>query len=352
MELQGRYFDGSSLEPVPVQVVLDHQRLVVKSEDGRTISAYPVDYIMLLYTDRSGSRIDLGVDGLKDVRIMLNGAGVRADVGALIPKVLGPVRNDGWAASVKVSAILVGFFALLGLLVWQLERVLPYMISDGYAADLGEGLAESYSGFFGGTCSSSDGDQALQAMTTRLTADYDTRIPLMVRVTDNEMVNAFALPGGQIVLFRGLIANASSAEEVAGVLAHEIGHVKRRHALRGVTRAMGLGIIASLVSGSNVSEIAQQLVSLSFNRNMEREADEDAVIILNGAQVSLEPLAHFFDRLAHKAENDLPEFVGFLSTHPMSAERAEALRMQQSEAAPRKILSDDEWASLRNICGG
>ncbi|NVJ98925.1 MAG: M48 family metallopeptidase [Alphaproteobacteria bacterium] len=352
MRLQGRYFDGTSLDPVEVQLVFDQGRLVVKNMDGQTMSAHPAQYIVLLYADRLGHRIDLGISGMKDLRLMIEGDGVRTKLGAHIPQVLGPVRNEGWASAAKVSAFLIGFFALLGLAAWQLERVLPVLVPDRYAADLGAELADSYKDFLGGTCSTPDGDAALAAMTKRLTQAYDTRIPLVVSVSDNDMVNAFALPGGQVVLFKGLITEAGSAEEVAGVLAHEIGHVKNRHPLRGLTRAMGLGIVASLISGSNVADLTQQLVSLGFNRTMEREADTEAVTILEGADVSLEPLAGFFERLASKGEKDLPDFVSFLSTHPMSGERAETLLSHVRAGDHLPILTDEEWSALQAMCGG
>ena len=93
-------------------------------------------------------------------------------------------------------------------------------------------------------------------------------------IADRSDINAFAAPGGVVVVFSGLIRSAGSAEEVAGVLAHEVAHAELRHSLRGMVKSLGLRALVSLVigdaSGSVFTDAATRLTELRFSRDAER----------------------------------------------------------------------------------
>lgn len=174
-------------------------------------------------------------------------------------------------------------------------------------------------------------------------------------MVESKTVNAFALPGGQIVLFEGLIKKATSPEEVAGVLAHEIGHVEHRHALRRMVRAAGVGFLTSMVTGGVVSDLSQQLVVMDFSRQMEEEADDAALKALSEAGIALDGFADFFDRLAkeHGEDNSVfgdDAFETLLSTHPLSKERSARIRSHANPMNITPALSSTQWQALRNIC--
>src|SRR5262249_53257694 len=114
-----------------------------------------------------------------------------------------------------------------------------------------------------GRCTDSDGLRALQVLGERILPDEDVEI-FVVKEKDP---NAFAIPGHRIVVFSGLIDRASSPEMVAGVLAHEMGHVELHHPMRGLIHQLGLGAALSLVFGdSSLAGMGQMAVALSYSR--------------------------------------------------------------------------------------
>jgi predicted Zn-dependent protease len=142
-----------------------------------------------------------------------------------------------------------------------------------------------------------------------------------------DQVNAFAIPGGTIYVFSGLLLRAKSEGELAGVLAHEVGHVTERHVAQQLVTQYGLSALTAAALGGNPgvpAQIAASLVQngllLKYTRDQEREADRDAVQALAKVGVSADPLANFFQRLA--ASENTPAFLAFLQTHPAPAERA------------------------------
>jgi len=352
MRVSARFFDGSSLEAKDIHVVFSGGRVDLFDTQDVCFSDYTNDDFILRYADKYGDRIDLGVVGEKDIRIIFEATGIRSLVGGFLPQVEGAVHGDDWKAATIVSAGLVGIILVLGILVWQLERIVPALVPDDTARNFGAGLADGYVELLGGRCSSGAGEEALQKMVARLTKN-NTELDLRVQVVNHELSNAFAMPGGQVVLFDGLIQEASSAEEVAGVLAHEIGHEKYKHAMRGITRSIGIDIFGSIFAGSEVTEISKQLIILGHSRSMETEADQIAIKILQSAEISPIPLAGFFDRVSEAESNvvdiDLAKVASFFSTHPESHVRAETMR-NAGGTTVRPVLSKAEWQAMKSMC--
>jgi beta-barrel assembly-enhancing protease len=162
------------------------------------------------------------------------------------------------------------------------------------------------------------------AIGKRLTAESIHHYHFLVAA--DPRINAYALPGGHIVVNTGLLQAADSAGEVAGVLAHEISHVEQRHALRSLLHALGwralLGVAMGDFSGGVWSDLAVHLGSLNYSRALESEADQESLLILRRAGVAAHGMESFFTKLATR-KDDVPPL---LSSHPASVERLEALR--------------------------
>jgi Zn-dependent protease with chaperone function len=157
-----------------------------------------------------------------------------------------------------------------------------------------------------------------------------------VHVVADPRINALALPGGQIVVFTGLIAAAGSADEVAGVLAHEMQHVLHRHGLRQLVRQLGARAVITLAVGGDIAGLArgaEQIAQLSYGREQEAEADRDGLVLLHRAGLPPEAMPAFFARLEDRAGAGLPEF---LSTHPDTARRIDELRRAAAALPPVK----------------
>jgi predicted Zn-dependent protease len=199
-----------------------------------------------------------------------------------------------------------------------------------------------------GFCVSSAGQAVMGRVTERLAAFSDSPFPFDVRVLDLDMVNAIALPGGPIIIFRGLLDQAQSSDELAGVLAHEMSHVARRHAMERLMEALGLSFIFGVMLGDIGSGVlvasGEVMANLSFSRRAEAEADDGAIVLLQKNGISTQGLADFFERLSGE-EGSLLEII---STHPVSAGRARKFADLANDAAP--ALSAEDWQALRRIC--
>ena len=168
---------------------------------------------------------------------------------------------------------------------------------------------------------------AIQQMVDRLKpaagGDWDFRI----QVVASGQVNAFALPGGRICVYTGLIAKAQRPEQVAGVIAHELAHVTRRHGIHAAVNQVGMLIGLQLLVGdtSGLIGLAGQGAMLAYSRDNEREADAEGARMLAAAGLDPLGLAEFFDLLKGEKGSELPGFAQVLSTHPDHDDRIAAI---------------------------
>jgi predicted Zn-dependent protease len=189
----------------------------------------------------------------------------------------------------------------------------------------------------------------LEEIGARLTQARPTPYRYRFFLADETSVNAFAMPAGFIVVQRGLIEKAATAEEVAGVLAHEIEHVEQRHALRGLVQELGVTavwtIVAGDVGGGVAGEWLKGLAGMQFSRAQESAADAGGYGRLLAARIDPHGMASFFDTLSRQ-QNDMPGALNLLSTHPASAERAASIRAQLQTAPSFPPLAYD-WTAIR-----
>lgn len=147
-------------------------------------------------------------------------------------------------------------------------------------------------------------------------------------IDDDELVNAFAVPGGYLYLTTGLIREADHCAEIAGVLGHEIAHVTERHGVRQVGNRLGLSLMIALVTGGDstlFTRVGEHLVANGFSRRAERQADEVGLQIMLGAGYNPEGMVSFFEKLSG---GRMERMLAFASTHPASDKRVELLREQ------------------------
>jgi beta-barrel assembly-enhancing protease len=177
---------------------------------------------------------------------------------------------------------------------------------------------------------------AVEAIAARLTPHVQPAFKLELRVVRAETLNAFALPGGKVVVYTGLLRMAESPEEVAGVLAHELAHVTRRHGLERIAQSIGVVAGVQLLFGdvSGVLAVGSELLQAGtingYGRAQEHEADMDAVSTLRAAHVDPAALARFFERLAAQ-QGDTPELLTWLATHPDLKQRVADVRARSKE---------------------
>lgn len=195
--------------------------------------------------------------------------------------------------------------------------------------------------------------EVLAAIGDRLTAG--SRHSYRWLVADRPEINALAAPGGVVVVFAGLMREVDSAEELAGVLAHETAHVELRHSLRGAIKGFGVRALLSLATGDVAGPLAQDLAArlteMKFSRAAESEADQRGLVMLVEAGISPHGMQRFFERLARR--ESAGQGWTLFSTHPASAERLTALgrQIETLPARPYAPLAID-WPTIRASLAG
>lgn len=264
-------------------------------------------------------------------------------------------RGTGVKVAGRIVLAGLALAAILFVFLPRISDMLADQMPRAQEVAFGQAVLRQVEGMLGGegrlACDNAAGLRALEKMERRLTEGQGLAYDIQLSVLDHEMLNAFAAPGGHVVILRGLLEAAETPEEVAGVLAHEIGHVEARDPLRLAFRSAGsagiLALVLGDVTGGTVIGLAgDYLLRASYTREAEAAADDFAHHLLARTEVGTEGLAAFFDRIEGMG-GDVPEF---LSTHPSSGGRAAAARAAGG-AASRPVLSEAEWQALRGICG-
>lgn len=179
-----------------------------------------------------------------------------------------------------------------------------------------------------------------------------------IKVITSRDVNGFALPGGYIVLTSGLLEQAKTGEEVAGVVAHEMQHVLKRHGLRNIARRAGLRLLVSALFGDMGAleqlfvASGEEILSMSFSREQEEEADRLGIELMGNAKIDRMGLPNFLESMEREERgSDTPKIFTFLSTHPASRERVKILnRIIQKNPAPETMPLKANWSTLKNSC--
>jgi predicted Zn-dependent protease len=194
----------------------------------------------------------------------------------------------------------------------------------------------------------------VSAIGARLAAQAPgAKYPYQFKVVNVSEVNAFALPGGYIYVNRGLLSQARTEGEVAGVLAHEIAHVALRHPTNQASKAYladaGLGLLGGLLGGKSQSSTGQIIgavggfglnsLFLKFSRSAESQADVVGTQILDRAGYNPIEMATFFNYMAQQAGGNPSKFATFMSSHPAPANREARVRQEAALLGPTHVLA-------------
>ncbi len=334
-------------------------RLEIELDDGRVISTplftlevatggFDHQQLILSWADGADSWSAMPVDA--DARAALlncDSTELRARLTRWTKKTAGTRRGFrlGWAA----LSLVIASPLLLLIVFWSHGERISGWVVDRISLDTERKLGEmSLSQVQSNTRLLKDGPvvDVIRDLGSKLTVS--SKYHYQWFVAEDPVVNAFAIPGGFVVVNSGLIAAADSAEEVAGVLAHEVQHVERRHSLKALVQAMGLQTLIQLVLGDVAGEmgagIVAQLGTLKFGRDHESEADRLGLAALQRAGIDGHGMLRFFEKLARQDGSTLT----FLSTHPATADRLEALQRALEAADTHRVESlPIDWASIR-----
>jgi len=336
--IDGKLYDGVTAHPHQVRVTLDQNRLELQHDDGWSES---IDWCVLKRADGDGLR--LARSDIPGWRLQLP-----AETEDALAPLLGKRERYGrWIDRIGlVPALAIG--AAVTATVVAAGYIAPHWIAPHVPMSWERNIGSAIVGDFGDLrCRDAGGQRALEALVERVSPGATKGTDaIKVAALNVPMFNAAALPGGFIVVFKPAITE-TDPDALAGVLAHEIAHVHRRHVTEALLRELGIGALIRLFAG-NVGANAEQIVSLSYTRANEAQADADAIAMLKRAGISPKPTAELFQRLS----KETPEFSAeFLQSHPLSDKRAEKFAASfDARAHYRPALDQTQWDSLSDIC--
>ena len=176
---------------------------------------------------------------------------------------------------------------------------------------------------------------------------------IKIHVIDKTDINAFALPGDNLVIYSGLINYAKNADELAGVMAHEIAHIEKNHVTKKLLKEIGLAMLMTIAGGDAGPEIAKEVLrtlsSTGFDRKQEREADKIAAESMAKAGFDPTSLANFFFRLA-QSDGNLPAGLEWITTHPDTNDRAaEILEIKKNLAFKPEVCIHTPWDDVKKL---
>lgn len=348
--MQARFLDGKSARPLSAEVEVDGSSVRITA-DGR-IYAWPVKGLNLVI---EGDEARLSHRSNRDARLILPEAEwvrIGGDHIEAIARQRRRVETGLVVGLAAFAAATVGFvFFGVPALSGPLARATPPSFEIGMGRNFDAQLGTAFK-----TCDGREGQQALHDLGKRIAAGADTPFDIRVRAVRAPMLNAFALPGGPILVTDDLIRDAKSPDELSAVIAHEVSHVEKRHVMQAVWRSLGIGLLLDAVvgggsgAGQQAVLLAGQATDLRYGRDAESEADARGQQLLHKQGLSSKGMASFFARLGKDdGEGDLATVSEFAATHPNAARRAKAARAAERPGAV--ALTPAEWTAVKATCG-
>lgn len=354
----GHLFDGVSAQKRDATVTLTRLALSVTVDEQTT--AWPWAQITQTQGRFVGEPIRLEYGPAPSQVLVLRDATFLAALAFIAPAWTSNIRGPRGSRTGLISLALVATVGLLvALYLWgvpALADTVTKRLPIEWEQKLGEAVEES---LLAGeeVCDDSKAQAAVAQLVEQLQAGAPAHpYTLRVHVVKSSLVNAFALPGGIIVLYTGLIEAMDGPGEVAGVLAHEIQHVLLRHGTQSLVRELSLAIlVGALLGDANGAmqtgiELAKQVGGLRYSRDTEREADRRGMHLLQTAKIDPQNMVRSFERLG-KAVGEQGPVLSLISTHPDTAERIATLqKMAQSATFDAVALDDAAWRKALAGC--
>lgn len=354
----GHFFDGQTAKKHPVAVELGLDSLTIDGVDDAFSVHWPLEDLRAIRKIQSNQPIELTCALAPDARLVIDDPMFTEAVLEHAPHLTNR-RGDTprwWERPVTVTLAILAFIGLVIVAVPWLAGPLARSVPDSWRGALGRSTEELVLSI-GSQCATPKGTDALAKL---IAAIGPTSGPTSeIKVINAKMVNAFALPGGRIIVMGELLDLMETPDELAAVLAHEMGHVAERHPTEAAIRATGFSLFLTMLVGESskaaefLASLGVQAVQSSYSRDDERAADRIAADLLDVVGADKSAIGMVFGRLQKAQEEketlNLGRLGAFLSTHPSYEERI-AAAPQKSDAAPRPLLTDAEWRALKTIC--
>ena len=363
----GVFYDGQTSTRRTVAVDAAPDALRVRGEDGALLAEWPyreLEHLSapedVLRLGRAGSPVLARLE-VRDPAL----ASAIDDYADTLDRTGRTARRArhkviAWTFAATVSLVLVAWFGMPALV----ERIAPliplsveHRLGEAVEAQVRSMLDTGRSGGKPFECGTADAEKpgraALDKLVSLLEGAASLPIPLKTIAVRRSEANAVALPGGHIYVFEGLINKVQTPDELAGVIAHEIGHVAHRDGTRAVLQAAGLSflfgmLLGDFTGGGLVVVAAKTVLQSAYSREVEAKADLYGVALMMQIGADARALGAILERVAGAIEPGTSIFMD----HPLTRDRVAAINaVAAAQPAPKPLLDPAEWTALRSICG-
>ena len=360
-ELQGHYLDGQTAVRRRAKVCLTRTGLRIVLENGEALY-WPFEAIRQSKSFYGKEQIRLERGGNTPEILQVPGSIFVRRLKEVSPEWKGrfrpPARRKKWAAVVLLS-IMGAVGVTTGLYFWGIPALASFLtphIPVALEEQLGQSVVDSLAPAEK-RCPDPVRGQKLEKILGMLSASAPpSPYSFRVMVVNHPVVNAFAAPGGTIVIFQGLLERTRTPEELAGVLAHEMQHILRRHATRALLQQLSIKLILAAATGDATGlayglEGASALGMLRYNRQNEEEADREAVRMLMTSGIDPQGLITFFETIQRENEKSL-KLPSYLSTHPELKDRLSRLKALTAgrRTPPNRLFPGYDWRDMGGFC--
>ncbi len=358
---RGTYFDGRTAMKHAVTVTVMGDGLRIAREDGEVIW-WPYGEIRERERFHAGERVALERGHPTPEVLSIEDEAMLTAIERVAPATKRhfrkPLRRSTWltvAFLAGIGAVVVGG----ALYLWGIPAFADAVASRvpvAWEQRIGRSMVGEV-GMLGERCSDAERLGVIDQVVARLKSGIpSTPYVFHITVLADPTMNAFAAPGGYIVVFHGLLTKTRTPEELAGVLAHEMQHVVQRHGIRALLRKQSMGVLISALGGdmrgmASALNAAGALGQLRYSRSDEDSADREGMKMLQPAQIDPRGMVDVFRTLQREAGN-IPSGPPYLQTHPPIGARIETLRRLAAQAhyVPVPLLPGYPWREIDKVC--
>jgi Zn-dependent protease with chaperone function len=363
IDWKGYYLDGKTADKRPVDIQLLHNGLRISTRSG-AVFLWPYPEIRQTQGFYRNEPVQLERGGDVPEILIIEDQDFLASLYQFVPKAAKRFHNPAFRSFRRrlvlyaaIGLIAVGVFTYvwgIPLLAKAVAPHVPIAWEKGMGQSALKVLAPEES-----RCKDKALQQAVDEIVTRLNPPGSGSYDFKVFVVNSPILNAFALPGGNIIVFSGLLEKTESPEALAAVLAHEMQHINKRHVTRRIIEDSSTGLMISAVSGDVTGsmlygmKIARTLATLSYSRRDEEEADIGGVKMMIAANLDPAAMIRFFQIAKDKnAGLNIPQYI---STHPDAGQRISRIKsvIAQTETSHRfytRLSSSGRWNQIKTGC--
>lgn len=357
--LDGKYLDGKSSKFVAVKVQLFKDHIEISNEEENVNEIWEIEDIKNIdFSNKKTLHLNYGAFPQKNLLI-------EDEFSFETIKVLYPQLNRDnlyfyLLKGKKIKTIFYGILGLISVIVIYLFFVAPYisvkvvdLIPQKQEIGLGKKMFETISQF-------TEFDQNISGDLNKFHKgiNFKSDYPIEILYADEDIMNAYAVPGGKIVIYRGLIEKMDDWKQLAGLIAHEQAHVENRHSLKSLSRNLSIYIAISVIT-TDVSGISTVLIDnafklneLSNSRSFEKQADDEGFNYLLNSKINPVGMVSLFEKFEKEEKlflnDNSKKMLRYISTHPLTEDRIESLKNKITALEVHNFVENKEAEAIFN----